>query len=321
MLTALKDYLRKKTKYGKNRYLSFLYRYDMSRFLSYSCMNENDPERLATKIRLLAHAIEKGMSLRNCKPGFGKEKILELISYCEQYENSGSFLDSQAILLAHETVKSYMNWQKQHGVIVDFVPESYLRYKSVESISAGVIELDAKKGTDFENIAYGRHSSRCYSEHPVPEDLVRKIVRIAQTAPSACNRQATRVHVCTDRNKVSKVMRLHGGARGFDTPGAIFVITEDLHLYQNEYERNTAFVDGGIFVMNLLYALDSVGLVGCPLIWGSDPSDDEQLSEMLHIPKCEKIIAWVSAGYYPGEKYMAACSAKRNIEDILYIDN
>ena len=59
-----------------------------------------------------------------------------------------------------------------------------------------------------------------------------------------------------NREKIMKIIALHGGMRGFDIPGAIFVITGDLRLYQNEYERNTLFVDGGIFLMNLLYALD-----------------------------------------------------------------
>lgn len=41
--------------------------------------------------------------------------------------------------------------------------------------------------------------------------------------------------------------------------------------------------------MNLLYALDSLGLVACPLIWGSEPSDDKKLSEILNIKPHEKL--------------------------------
>ena len=101
----------------------------------------------------------------------------------------------------------------------------------------------------------------------------------------------------------------HGGA----DPGAVFVITGDLRLYQNEYERNTLFVDGGIFLMNLLYALDSLGLVACPLIWGSEPSDDKKLSEILNIKPHEKFVAWISAGF------KAAISSKRDLNTILRI--
>lgn len=123
----------------------------------------------------------------------------------------------------------------------------------------------------------------------------------------------------TNREKIMKIIALHGGMRGFDIPGAIFVITGDLRLYQNEYERNTLFVDGGIFLMNLLYALDSLGLVACPLIWGSEPSDDKKLSEILNIKPHEKIVAWISAGYCPGKAFKAAISSKRDLNTILRI--
>ena len=148
---------------------------------------------------------------------------------------------------------------------------------------------------------------------------MRSAVQLAQTAPSACNRQATRIYACTNREKIMKIIALHGGMRGFDIPGAIFVITGDLRLYQNEYERNTLFVDGGIFLMNLLYALDSLGLVACPLIWGSEPSDDKKLSEILNIKPHEKIVAWISAGYCPGKAFKAAISSKRDLNTILRI--
>ena len=75
MISRIKNFIRRNTKYGKSRYLNFLHRYDMKQFLEYSCMNENEHEQLATKIRILVHAIEKGMSLPSCRPGFGKEKV------------------------------------------------------------------------------------------------------------------------------------------------------------------------------------------------------------------------------------------------------
>lgn len=320
MISAIKNFIKKNTKYGKSRYLNYLHQYDMQQFLSYSCMNENDPERLATKIRILVHAIEKGMSLPNCKPGFGKEKILNLISCCDQYGKMENIRDLQALDLGRATVSAYMEYQKEQGVSVNFIPQKFLEdISNYGCAEVGIMELPAKEGTDFEAIAKGRHSSRCYANQSVPEELVRKAVQLAQTAPSACNRQSTRIYACTNREKIKKIMALHGGARGFDTPGVIFVITGDLHLYQNEYERNTVFVDGGIFIMNLLYALDSLGLVACPLIWGSDPSDDKKLAEILNVQPYEKIVAWVSAGYYPGKTFKAAVSEKRNLDTILHI--
>ena len=232
----------------------------------------------------------------------------------------GNIQDPQALEMGSVIINAYIKFQQAHGESVDFIPQQFLDgTKNSNCMLAGILEVPAKEKTNFEMIAKGRHSSRCYSERSVSVELVRSAVQLAQTAPSACNRQATRIYACTNREKIMKIIALHGGMRGFDIPGAIFVITGDLRLYQNEYERNTLFVDGGIFLMNLLYALDSLGLVACPLIWGSEPSDDKKLSEILNIKPHEKIVAWISAGYCPGKAFKAAISSKRDLNTILRI--
>ena len=68
-----------------------------------------------------------------------------------------------------------------------------------------------------------------------------------------------------------------------------------------------------------IFPLDSLGLVACPLIWGSEPSDDKKLSEILNIKPHEKIVAWISAGYCPGKAFKAAISSKRDLNTILRI--
>lgn len=320
MIRLLKKYLREHTKYGQSRYLNYLYQYDMKNFLEHSCMNKNNLECIATELRVLSHAIEKAMSLPNCKEKFGEEKVKELIRLCTKYENLDEKIDSQAIEISKKTVEAYYLYQKSKGINIDFIPKNFIRNLDENDNLVGVISIPRKEGTDFEKIARNRHSSRSYdSSIEISDEIINRIVNIAQTAPSACNRQATRIYACKKQELIKKVMEMHGGMRGFDIPGVLFVVTGNLNLYQNEYERNTVFLDGGIFVMNLLYALDSVGLVSCPIIWGSEPTDDKKLSEILGINKKEKIVCLITAGRCVGESFMAACSPKRPIEDILTI--
>ena len=96
------------------------------------------------------------------------------------------------------------------------------------------------------------------------------------------------------------------------------MLTGDLNLYQNEFERNTVYVDGGIFVMNLLYSLNAFNILSCPIIWGSEPDMDGKLENLLEIPHSHKIVALVVAGYPKEKEYKAAISAKREVERILY---
>lgn len=135
---------------------------------------------------------------------------------------------------------------------------------------------------------------------------------------SACNRQATRIYACMNDSKIIQIMKMHGGFNGFEKPAVIFAVAGDLSLYQNEYERNTVYVDGGIFIMNLLYSLNAFDILSCPIIWGSEPDMDNKLECLLGIPHSQKVISLVAAGYPKGEEYKAALSAKRDVEKILY---
>ena len=74
MFGKIKQYIYNKTKFGRTRYLNYLYQYDLKQYFDNSLMGIGEEKKLATQIRLLAHAIEKGFSLSEPKPGFGKEK-------------------------------------------------------------------------------------------------------------------------------------------------------------------------------------------------------------------------------------------------------
>lgn len=303
-----------------NRYLKFLYRYDMHQFEQYSCMNKANPEAIATELRLLAHTIEKALSLPNCRPGFGKEKIKRILYLYNQYANLPQKQDDQVLQLVASTIKSYVKFQQEHQIDVSFIPEAITNEQVSNKIKAGVQIINREnRTTNFAEIAHSRHSLRYYSSQEIKKDDVIKAISIAQTAPCACNRQATHVFACLDKEKIEEILKLHGGIRGFGMPTVIFAITGDLGLYQNEYERNLVFVDGGIFCMNLLYALDSCGIATCPAIWGGEPSDDAKLKELLSIPDSHKIVILIIGGYFPGSKYKVAQSPKRDVMSILHI--
>ncbi|MBQ7986577.1 MAG: nitroreductase family protein [Clostridia bacterium] len=310
------------THYGKSRYLNFLHRYDMSRYLEHSGMNENNAEILATKMRLIIHPLEKALSLKNVRAGFGKEKVMKLISLYEEYSKAGG-KDKQVIELAESIILNYIDFQSQHDVDVSFIPQKFFKNNTDKAIS-GAIDITSENFdalSDFERIAENRHSIRNFAPEKVDREKLAEAVRIAQTAPSACNRQSTRVYVCDNADKCKKIIARHGGMSGFTDTAAILAITGDLNLYQNEFERHTLFVDGGIFLMNLLYALGSQGIANCPIIWGSEPDNDTFLYELLNIPKSETIVSLVMVGNLPKDGAKAAKSYKRDTQDILkFID-
>ncbi len=322
MIARIKNLLNMIPFFLKNRYLLHLYLCDMREFLSYSCYNTENTECIATKIRLLTHAIEKGLSLPNCRKGFGKQKILELIDLCNQYENISLPNDPQSVEQAYGVIKAYVEFHNDSDSDISFIPQKAYERALKSNISAGTKEL---KGTIdpslFKRVAEHRHSLRYFSSVPVTSKDIEVAVDLAQTAPSACNRQPVHVYAVTTPEKINQIMKLHGGIRSLVNPSVIFVIAADRALYQSEYERNTAYVDGGIFTMNMLYALDSVGIASCPAIWGNIPEDDKKLRDIADISPSHTIINLIVGGYYPDEAYRVAASTKRETKKILSIIN
>lgn len=303
-----------------HRYLYFLYNKDMDQYVNYSCINSLNPECIATNIRLLSHALEKGMSLPNCRKGFGKQKILELIDLCAKYESIEKHQDIEAVNLAYTVIKAYMSMQASLDVDLSFIPIEVRNRALKATDDAGYIKMNCKVSPElFIQVAEHRHSLRYFSDKPLKVEDIYRAVSLAQTAPSACNRQPIRVYAVTNMDKIAEIMQLHGGIRSFGKPTCIFIITSDLVLYHGEYERNTAYVDGGIFTMNLLYALDSVNIASCPAIWGNIPCDDQKLSNIAGISPSHRIINLIVAGYYPDGEYKVAASTKRNTNTILRI--
>jgi len=300
----------------KNRYLYFLYKYDRDRFADYSGMNNENSEVLASKMRLIIHSLEKGFCITDKKRDFGKEKIMTLIDLYEQYKDINEKKDQQIIIMVEDMLSKYVDYQKDK-MDISFIPKEYIR--KCNNLS-GSFTLDAdiyKKRGDFNSVAKSRHSVRAFEDGSINRDLISDAVRLAQTSPSACNRQSTRIHYCDDKSIIKKITKMHGGFNGFDNIAGVFVVAGELSLYMNEYERNTVFVDGGIFVMNLLYSLQYYGIASCPIIWGMEPSNDSMLYNMLHIKESEEIISLIAVGKFPDKGAEVACSCKRELDDVL----
>jgi len=303
----------------RNRYLKFCFRYDCSKYEQFSGIDTDEQETIAAQIRIICHTIEKALSLSNCRADFGKQKIENLIRLYNEYNNSYS-IDKDAVELCKSILHTYYLHRVANNLDISFIPKEF--HHHISNINSGAQEFVLDPSLDsFKNIAFSRHSIRNYAPVKVKEFDIEKAIKIAQTAPSACNRQATRIYACLSPEKIQQIKKAHGGIRTFGIPGVIFAITQDLNMYLNEYERNTWLVDGGIFCMNMLYSLQSVGIVSCPVIWGGMKDEDERIASILRIPNNERVVILIVGGYPPEEKCKTPYSAKRPIEDILHIVN
>lgn len=278
-------------------------------------MSENDVELICRDLRILTHTIEKGMSLPKVKKSFGREKILEIQRLLDQYINIGKFdFDYEAFTNAIGILKTYIDKASLYSLdatIINFA--KYEKYYKGDSNDFGIKRREAvDAGTlNFEAFAKSRHSSRWFDDRGLSDELLQSVINLAETAPSACNRQSSKVIHIKDRQKTKRILDIQGGAKGHSNSDLLLVVS-DLSLYRYTSEMFTPYLDGGIFLMNLLYSLHYHGISACPLIWDDYSYKAEQIREVVDIPKGYHIVAIVQAGFAPAESTYAISKRRKS---------
>ncbi len=297
---------------NQHRYLRYLFLED---FRSYAQQLALDgAKKDIADLRILIHSIEKSFVIQRSRDDFGKEKIIRMIKLLSIYEAQ---LDEWTRQYVIDIITAYYHHRVEYNLDVSFIPERF----HFNYILPPLLLYTKPGKTDFINFeafAKSRHSVRIFKNAPLDIETLEKAVLIAQTAPSACNRQSTRVHAVYSPSMIKDIMEFHKGTSCFTPPGAILVLTGDLSYYISEYERHTVFIDGGLFMMNLLYALHYVGLATIPVIWGSIPENDSWLRKLCSIPEQEFILGLIFVGYFPDKEIPVALSRRRPLNQILF---
>lgn len=281
----------------ENLFNEYFERYKKYSIALCTCENIN---YLRTRIIIESHVIEKGLSHKKYKPGFGKETVSDLASQVLMYSNLGG-KDNFAVSNAVRLLSIYHEKNKESS----FDDKSYLNldaFLSLEKINeysndVGVKNYQVKdvkkKATsfDFYNFESIRSSVRVfdYKCDKIDHTLLAEIVDLAKQAPSACNRQSVRVHYVESENQFLEIEKLQRGSKGFlRNASVIAFITSDLSLYETS-EYKLPIFDSGLFTMNFVYALHSKGLFSCILNGYFNEKDLVTIQAIANIPENEEV--------------------------------
>lgn len=169
----------------------------------------------------------------------------------------------------------------------------------------------------FETFSASRHSVRHFAG-TISVDQIRNAVALANNAPSACNRQYTRVHCVSDRSVIQKCLALQNGNRGFGhLADKLLILTADLRAVWGA-ERNDIFTNAGIYLMNLCYALHKNKVAHCMLNWSVVPGKDKALRKLIDMDDAETVVVFIACGDVP-EEFKLATSPRKSVEQVLKI--
>ena len=277
------------------------FKYDKAQFMAHAGALHLDRKAAArAEIVMGYHVLEKGLTMPRRRLGFGKGAIVHLMNLIESFERR--FGDDPQVRHAVGVMKAY---RELHKGLPDPMPRLDAFLAARPDVPAAVqphvrrADFFSAKDAPFPAFAASRHVVRHFAG-PVPRETIAEAVSLALTAPSACNRQHARVHVVEFGSDADKVI----------------VVTADLSAVRWSWERHDCYVNGGIFVMNLCYALHHLGVAHCILHWSVSPETDREAHRFLDIPPNEAIVQVIACGM-PPEEFDVASSPRLSVADVL----
>lgn len=271
-------------------------------------------------ILLIVHSLEKGMC--NKKPRyFGKEKINELIKLLSESDDNNDY----SIIMGINVLRSYCRFYEEHNWTDK---EEYIKslnfikkYRNIKKINVGEFEIKKEDIIKNANIDYNkflasRHSVRNFKNILLKKEDIDKALDAARKTPSACNRQMIKVYNITNKNAKEYVIKKGQGFSGFELDGInLFIITFDVNANYFIGERNQGWFNAGLFSMNFVNALHSLGIGTCFIQFGNSFKEEQEIKNTLKINESERIAVIVSAGYYD-DISLIPYSTRKEIQDI-----
>lgn len=280
-------------------------RYDARRFLAYSSSHGpfRDRQNLAAKITEKYHALEKGLSLRHPRPGFGAAKIEALLRLTDRYVSDyGSDAVSEA---AYGALAGYLAFNQEAGLSDEDIPyfsEMKEAFGGIATRTGGTIDMTRQSVAEAVNgvglkFFKTRHSTRQFTKAPVSGDDLEFAAIAAASAPAVCNREFAQVHVWRNPSTIARLLEIQGGAQGFanDIP-CLAMITASVRNYWGAGERNQAWIDGGLFAMSFILGLHARALGSVSLNWSKRPEKDREMLRAAELDDSSAIIFLIGIG-------------------------
>lgn len=300
------------------RKILICFRVDLARHLKYSLNDCHDYRKLTRdalrcSIMLLNHQLEKAQTYQIVKEGFGREKLHRLLDesefYIAQYGVDDIIGTTVGILESHFANPNA--WKD------DATKERFLKIKEkcpANRFYGGIIQYTGKtvkKIPELAEFLKNRRSCRVFSPRQVDIASLLEAVKIAQSAPSACNRQPIRVHVYTVSDQIRKIVYAqHADIEWCINAPVLMIITANEYYYRDYLERNQKMFDAGLFAMILNLALHNMGIGSCFKMAQKYPAYDKDTKKCADIPDNEDICGLLLAGYYPDAPVATAKSVR-----------
>jgi len=261
-------------------------------------------------LRRNIHRLEKGLIMRPRRESFAEAYILETVKVFTLAAKTNDFCQKEfqwafdVLNKYFEVVKDVGRIGKAREIYSTAVASIQFETQSVKAVPYAFDTLPAP-AVEFEalhNLYKKRRSVRWFQQQPVDKSLLELAVNGASLAPSACNRQPFFFKYTTDGQCATEVAELAMGTVGFagNIP-ALLVVVGDLSNYPSERDRHVIYIDASLAAMQLMLALETLGLSSCPINWPDVESRERLMQDKLGLEYYERPIMLIAVGFAMAE--------------------
>ncbi len=164
------------------------------------------------------------------------------------------------------------------------------------------------KALEILELIKSRQSDRKYSNRPVEQEKLDRIIEAGRMAPSACNAQPWKFVVVTNADLLAKLADASSakllGMNEFagQVPVMVVVIREQANLTSRIgaqiKRKDYSLIDIGIASENICLQAEAEGIGSCMLGW----FDEDGVRKTLGIPKSKRVELIITLGYSLSEK-------------------
>ena len=287
-------------------------------------------ENSSLLLRRNTHRLEKGLIMRPRRDMFASAYIGETVACYVKCVNAATLCDSELkwasdvltayfsavidspniMVLRNEFQASQIKFSDENSQENALTDEKFIPYQQ-SSRNFTAITAEQLKGLFIQ-----RRSVRWYKQNPVEIALIKQAVSLAALAPSACNRQPFEFYYLAGKDAVN-VAKLAMGTAGFaENIPALFVVVGDLGAYPAERDKHVIYIDASLAAMQLMLALETLGLSSCPINWPDVEFREVIMAKKLKLGLHQRPIMLMSVGYADNEG-MIPYSQKKNVKQLL----
>ena len=273
-------------------------------------------------LRRNIHKLEKGLIMQPRRDVFGEGVIGETVKIYEIAIKKGN-LNTEEKKWFTDVLTKYFTVVKNTNTIMK-VREKFEACVEQDNNSEKFIPYTfdtlPELSVNYEQLHklfLKRRSVRWYKNKDVSITLIDKAVNLATLAPSACNRQPYSFYVSKTRKKAVEMALCAGGTPGWakGIPCTIAIIG-DLSAYPRERDRHLIYVDGSLASMQLMLALETLGLSTCPINWPDIEREEKKMATLLKLKPYERPVMLLSVGYALNQGGIAY-SQKKNANTLI----